>query len=204
MTNSSYGNAAKTCSSTTADRMVEDLQRKYGRRFYRLARSRGLSDVDAADVVQTSLISMRQRLIDKGPPGDNVTYFCRVVLNQVTQFYRDKKNAKEQLPDDPDDFDPVEPEPQRVVAPWSLEKRLMLKAANLAVEQLSQHLRDVYELAVIAELSPAEIAKLLGKEPGTVRVYLSMARRQVRERADELLAELEQQRAQKYNGEKRS
>jgi len=78
----------------------------------------------------------------------------------------------------------------------------MLCAANRAIEELSEPHREVYELAVIAGMEPADIAQMLEKKPGTVRAYLSKAKEQVNARANELLAELELRERQKHCGEK--
>ena len=76
----------------------------------------------------------------------------------------------------------------------------MLCAANSAVQELSEPLREVYELAVIARIEPTDIARMLEKKPETVRAYLSTARKQVKARAIELLAVLRE--PQQYYEEK--
>ena len=78
----------------------------------------------------------------------------------------------------------------------------MLFAANSAVQELSEPLREVYELAVIAGIEPADIAQMLGKKAETVRAYLSDARKQVKVRANERLADLMLYEPQEYRGEK--
>jgi RNA polymerase sigma factor (sigma-70 family) len=206
MTAGPNANLGKKSSDLTANEVVENLQREYGSRFYRLARSKGLCHIDALDIVQTSLISMRQRLIDKGPVNNDVTYFGKIVSNQIAQHFRNRNNAREQPSGNGSYFEQKREEPvvERVIAPWPLRKCLMLKAASLAVKELEVHLREVYELAVMAELDQSDIAEILEKNPATVRAYLSIARRRVDERAEELLAELEQQQVQKPRGDKRS
>ena len=78
-----------------ADQKIADLQRKYGEGFYRLARSRGICHLEALNVVQTSLLSMWERLVSKGPVKNDLAYLSTVVKHQIAQFFRDQENAKE-------------------------------------------------------------------------------------------------------------
>ena len=78
-----------------ANQKIADLQRKYGDSFYRLARSRGICHLEALNVVQTSLLSMWERLVNKGPVKNDLAYLSTVVRHQIAQFFRDQKNAKE-------------------------------------------------------------------------------------------------------------
>jgi RNA polymerase sigma factor (sigma-70 family) len=176
-----------------ANQQVAELQRKYGDGFYRLARSRGLCHLDALNVVQTSLVAMWKRLTAKGPVKNDLAYFSTVVNNQINQFFRDQKNAKEEPSGDIGGLFPAaaQPDDQQPGKGWQFRERLMLQAANSAVQELSEPHRAVYELAVYAQVEPKVIAETLNKNPATVRAYLSEARKHVEERAHELLAALE-------------
>jgi RNA polymerase sigma factor (sigma-70 family) len=176
------------------DQKIAGLQQKYGEGFYRLARSRGICHLEALDIVQTSLLSMRERLITKGPVESDPAYLRRIVVNQITQFFRDRENSREELLGDMEDLifpAATESDEQQPVAMWPPGKRRLLDAANRAVQELSEPLREIYELADIGRIEPADIAEMLQKKPATVRAYLSKAREQVRKRAYELLADPE-------------
>jgi RNA polymerase sigma factor (sigma-70 family) len=194
---------SKDSGNAAADKKVTDLQQKYGQALYKFARSRGLCHDDALNVVQTILLAMRERL-KKGPVKNDLSYLWAAIKNQITQFYRDRKNAKEEPFGDWEDLVPgtAEQPDEQPAGIWPTGKQLMLCAANLAVQELSEPQREVYELAVIAGMEPTDIAKMLEKKPGTVRAYLSTARKRVSARANELLAELELREQQKHGGEK--
>lgn len=177
-----------------ADQKVAELQRKYGDGFYRLARSRGVCHLDALNVVQTSLLAMRERLAVKGPVENDLAYLRTVVNRQIAQFFRNRTNAKEEPTGSIEELVLVaaaQPDDRQPGETLTSRQRLMLQAANNAVQELTEHHREVYELAVYARVEPTEIAKMLKKRAETVRAYLSEARKQVGERAHELLAELE-------------
>jgi RNA polymerase sigma factor (sigma-70 family) len=195
----------KDSRNAAADKKIADLQQKHGHVFYKVARSRGLCHDDALNVIQTSLLAMRERLAKKGPVKNDLSYFWAIINNQIAQFYRDRKNAREKPLGGLEDLIPAtaeQPDDQQHTGIRPARKQLMLCAANQAVEELSEPHREVYELAVIAGMEPADIAQMLEKKPGTVRAYLSKAREQVSTRAGELLAELELHERQKYRGEK--
>lgn len=205
MTEDSDVEPGKDSRNAAADKKIADIQQKHGQAFYRFARSRGLCRYDALNVVQTSLLAMRERLTGKGPVKNDLSYFWKIINNQIAQFYRERKNAKENPLGALEDLIPVtveQPADRQPAGIWPAGKTLMLRAANQAVEELSGPHREVYELAVIAGMEPIDIAQMLEKKPGTVRAYLSMAREQVNTRASELLAELELHERPKHVGEK--
>lgn len=203
MTARSSAEPGEDSTDAVANQKIADLQGKYGDGFYRLARSRGICHLEALNVVQTSLLSMRERLVSKGPVENDLAYLSTVVKCQITQFFRDQKNAKEKPFDNIRELIPAAVEQsadQRSIKIWSTGRQLMLCAANSAVQELSEPLREVYELAVIALIEPTDIARMLEKKPVTVRAYLSTARKQVKARANELLAVLSE--PQQYCEEK--
>jgi RNA polymerase sigma factor (sigma-70 family) len=174
-----------------ADQKIIDLQRKYGDGFYRLARSREICHLEALDIVQTSLLAMRERLITKGPVKNELAYLRRVVLNQIAQFFRDQEKSREEPFSDLEVLmlsATAESDEQSPIEMWPADKRRLLDAANMAVRELREPLREIYELADIGRIEPADIAEMLQINPGTVRASLCRAREQVRKRAYELLA----------------
>jgi RNA polymerase sigma factor (sigma-70 family) len=207
MAMTAYSNVepGKDSRNAAAYKKIAGIQQKHGQAFYKLARARGLCHDDALNVVQTSLLAMRERLSRKGPVKNDLSYFWAIINNQIAQFYRERKNAKEKPLGDLRDVIPaatMPPADRQPTGIWPAGKILMLCAANQAVEELSGPHREVYELAVIAGMEPADIAQMLEKKPGTVRAYLSVAREQVNTRANELLAELELHERPKHCGEK--
>ena len=114
---------------------------------------------------------MRERLSTKGPVKNDLSYFWAIINNQISQFYRDRKNGKENpLGILRNLTRPAENDDEQPTAAWSASKQLMLCPADHAIQELSAPDRAVYELAVIAWMEPADIAQMLDKKPGTVRL----------------------------------
>jgi RNA polymerase sigma factor (sigma-70 family) len=180
------------------DEQITQLFRDHYARVYRLVRRKGFSEADAAEIMNISVAAVNKRLVEKGPVrGKLVAYFTKVVQNQVAQRKRDEASHPVELRSDeflaarPTDSDPqLEADP----APRSPEREAWLRAALSAVDGLPSHLKEPYELEVYEELKPKEIARRLGKRPGTIRVYLSMADDLVKERTAELLQAEEDER----------
>ncbi|RKS70673.1 RNA polymerase sigma factor (sigma-70 family) [Actinomadura pelletieri DSM 43383] len=174
------------------DREIEVFQQQRGDGFYRLARSQGLCHDDALGILQDSLLALRKRLISKGPVKNQLGYFCTIVKHQIIDHSRRVARLGETPLDittlDSSASGSLDVIPQANTAkPRLPAKQAMLEAATQAFDELPGHLREVYELAVFAQLEPAEIAQTLGKRPATVRSHLSNARGQVQRRAEELL-----------------
>ena len=90
-------------------------------------------------------------------------WLFRIAHNQVIDYRRTSK-AKFQLPLDESlagsDVDPV----------LEAEKSMDIRKVVQAVGQLTQAQREVIELRFAGELSTAEVAKVLGKSQGAVKV----------------------------------
>jgi RNA polymerase sigma factor (sigma-70 family) len=190
------------------DQQIDLFQRQHGEGFYRLVRSRGLCHDDARDVLQDSLLAFRHRLIDKGPVEDPNRYFHRILFHQIVDFHR-RRNRLGEVPLDLEQLgkslcglgksatDTAAGESR------SEERQMMLRVANEALGDLPEYLREVYELTVFACLGSAEIARLLDKNPVTVRVYLSHARKEIGRRVEELLTDEQKRPHTERNNEDR-
>jgi len=103
----------------------------------------------------------------------------RIAHNQVIDYWRNAK-SKGSLPLDEslvsNDIDPEE------VAEVNLDIRRLVRA----LRQLTKAQREVIELRFAAELSTAEVAKILGKSQGAVKVLQHNALKTLRRRLSEL------------------
>jgi RNA polymerase sigma-70 factor (ECF subfamily) len=106
-------------------------------------------------------------------------WLFRIAHNQVIDYWRNAK-SKGSLPLDEllvsNDIDPEE------VAEVNLDIGRLVRA----LRQLTKAQREVIELRFAAELSTAEVAKILGKSQGAVKVLQHNALKTLRRRLSEL------------------
>jgi RNA polymerase sigma-70 factor (ECF subfamily) len=106
-------------------------------------------------------------------------WLFRIAHNQVIDYWRNAK-SKGSLPLDEslvsNDIDPEE------VAEMNLDISRLVKA----LRQLTKAQREVIELRFAAELSTAEVAKILDKSQGAVKVLQHNALKTLRGRLSEL------------------
>jgi RNA polymerase sigma factor (sigma-70 family) len=101
-------------------------------------------------------------------PGWLATIGRRICLNAI-----DKRNRKREVAEEE-----AEPASVNPVMPPSFDaERIILEEA---VSRLSLQDRELITLSYVEELSSAEVAGIMGLEPGTVRVYLTRAREKLR------------------------
>ena len=174
-----------------AEEQITQLFRDHYRRIDRLVQRSGFSEADSADILNISGAAVYYRLVEKGPVrGKLVSYFTKAVKNQMAQWKRNELREPVELVGDeilaalPADPTPASP---GAAASCSPEQAAQLKAALAALDELPGYLREPYDLEVYERLSPEEIARRLGKSPGTIRPYLSVADAAVKKRVAELL-----------------
>jgi DNA-directed RNA polymerase specialized sigma24 family protein len=70
--------------------------------------------------------------------------------------------------------------PEPPVPPWPAPQLPVDPQVAKAIRSLPQGQRDVLVLAALGDMTPTEIAEVLGKAPGTVRAQLHRARARLR------------------------
>ena len=123
---------------------------------------------EAEDLSHEVFISAWQKLPTyqaQGFPFSSWLY--KIARNRVIDYYRTKKthlSIDDEVSVDEDMFG-VQSEIDNV-----LDVGLDIAAVKVAMQQLTPEQREVVQLRFLDELSPAEIAKLLDKREGTVRI----------------------------------
>lgn len=106
-------------------------------------------------------------------------WLFRIAHNQIIDYQRKAAKTKAPLPLDEslakDDIDPEE----------AAEKNLDISRVVRAMGQLTKAQREVIELRFVGELSTAEVAKILGKSEGAVKVLQHNALANLRRRLSE-------------------
>ncbi|MFG6201001.1 sigma-70 family RNA polymerase sigma factor [Nonomuraea sp. JJY05] len=188
------------------DLMAELLRKRYGR-FYGLVVRQGLSDSAAREVIHETSKAVSKTLIETGPVQDLLPYFTKALQRQVTQYRRGQSRDR-LVATDPAQLscDQGAPQLEGLPAPAyvsdqqlgdalnSSTRQQALEAANEAIAELPDHLKQPFLIWLEADLEPRQIADILGKKPETIRPYLATARKYVRMRTLELLATTKNER----------
>lgn len=137
---------------------------------------------EAEDLTHEVFVSAWQKLPSyrsQGFPFSSWLY--RIARNRVIDYYRTKKSHTSL-----DEEGALPDELFAVVAGHesSFDLDLDMKAVAGAMARLSAEQREVIQLRFLDELSPAEIAGVLGKREGTVRIIQHRAIQKLKELLD--------------------
>lgn len=160
------------------------LYEKEQRRMYAVARKQGLRGMDAEDAVQNGFARLAGSFhrYRRFPYGALVRLLTVIVRNAARDIAR--RNRRET---------PVESErisgqlPASEDAMEAALKNIRLEELTQALMRLSEEDRTLLQLRYYMDLTPAGIARVLGRSPGAVRTALSRAR-------GRLLKEMEKER----------
>ncbi len=142
----------------------------YGPAIYRFIAIRVTVREEAEDLTHEVFLSAWQKLPtykERGFPFGSWLY--RIARNRVIDYWRTKKiylslddpeqEIGEQLPDENSSSPASE-----------LDTNISLEEIKSAIKDLSPNQQDVLILRFVEDLSPAEIAKILNKREGTIRI----------------------------------
>jgi RNA polymerase sigma-70 factor (ECF subfamily) len=156
------------------------IYEEYFPRIYRYIALRVRSREEAEDMAGQVFLKALESISSfkwRGVPV--AAWLFRIAHNQVIDYWRNAK-SKGSLPLDEslvsNDIDPEE------VAETNLDISRLVKA----LRQLTKAQREVIELRFAAELSTAEVAKILDKSQGAVKVLQHNALKTLRGRLSEL------------------
>ena len=143
---------------------VETVLQQYGPMVYRLAFSHTGCRADADDVFQEVFLRYIRRLPDFESEEHAKAWFLRVTCNCLKNYWNApfRKNTEELVDDIPCE-DPEELGMQELM------------------RQLPKDFRVILHLFYYEDMSTAQISRLTGRKESTVRVYLTRARRQLKE-----------------------
>jgi len=153
-----------------------EVYEEYFPRIYRYvaARLRNQSEVeDLAEQVFLKALEASPSFKWKGAPVS--AWLFRIARNQVIDYRRTDKAGKRAFLSEGIMSDSDDPE-------TAAERNWELRRAIEAIEQLTRAQRDVIELRFAGELSTAEVAEILGKSRGAVKVLQHSALAALRKR----------------------
>lgn len=149
----------------------------YVERIYRFVFLKVPTIQDAEDITAEAFLKL-WHAIREGKPIENLqALLYQIARNGVADFYRKRGVPTEAIED-----------AEMIVADrtdLTLEEKMALKSDMVAVESAIRQLKDAYREVVtlhfLNELSLREIAKIVEKKPGTVRVLLHRGLKILRE-----------------------
>jgi RNA polymerase sigma-70 factor (ECF subfamily) len=173
--------------ATGDDAAFETLVVRYQHRVYRLA-CRLANETDAPDIMQCLLAGLSPHFDIRGGAQFS-TWLYRIVTNaglmhRRARARRPAESLDELLPRfDADGRLEDTPDALRAASRVDelLDRQVLAKKAQAAIEGLPDLYRDAFVLRDLEELSTAEVAQVLGVEPATVRQRVHRARLMVRE-----------------------
>ncbi|MGI8518648.1 MAG: RNA polymerase sigma factor [Acidimicrobiia bacterium] len=140
---------------------------------WRRVGSRQLADEAVSETMTRAIAAIsRYRPMSSGPVG----WLFGILRNVVREIHR-RPTASSEFPDDlPGGDDPVE-------ALMNSEERRLLLAAFAELDPNDQ---EILELRVVGRLTADEVAQVLGKRPGAVRMAQSRALDRLRQEAEKV------------------
>ena len=135
----------------------------------------------AADVVSEAGLMMVEKIdyLRKIAPQKQTPYILAIVKNAALKYMRQKRYENERLIDDESALacavssqgDPVD----------ALLVNADIRLVRQALKRLKPQERDILEMKYFSQLSDAEIAPILGISKNSVRYYLTLARRALKD-----------------------
>jgi RNA polymerase sigma-70 factor, ECF subfamily len=175
------------------DPAFEALVVRYQRRVFRLA-CRLTNDTDAPDVVQETFMQVYRHLSTFRGRAQFSTWLYRITINaglmhRRARARRPAESLDEFMPRfDADGRHAQTPDALRMTPRVDelMDRHLLAKQVQAALQRLPDLYRDAFVLRDLEELSTADVARVLGVEPATVRQRVHRARLMMRGYLSEL------------------
>ncbi len=155
------------------------LYDQYAPALYRFIAVKVSTKQEAEDLMHEVFLSAWQKLPtfeEQGFPFGSWLY--KIARNRTIDYYRTKKVAAS-IDDEEGGFDQLPDHNVKIEA--AVDQQFDIDAIKGALNQLNPEQREVIELRFMAELSPVEIAGIVGKKEGTVRIIQFRALKKLKE-----------------------
>lgn len=157
---------------------MEDIYRKYERLMYYIAGKYAEAPAQREDIVQTTVLSLlkNEKTMQQLSPRAQVSYIAVAVRNTaISTIKRDQTESARCIPID----DLTEDFPQAYIP--SVEVKYFEKERQQELFAKFQEMKEDEQQLLfgryLMNLSDAELAKLLGCKPSSIRMKLTRARR---------------------------
>ena len=145
----------------------------YTPKLYRFIRLKVNSREMAQDLTSETFLKIWQYLQEQKKIKERFhSLMYKIARNLVIDFYRTKSSREILIEDNFEEFSMIEDDDN--IAELTIRREEILQAKK-AISQIHPHYQDVIVLYFLDELSISEIAEILGKNEGTVRVLIHRA-----------------------------
>ena len=163
---------------------LESAVREHARLLYRIAYSVLRNHHDAEDATQEAFVRVLRYRKKLDGVGDPKTWLARIAWRVAVE--RSKKRPEVSLSEKETGDAVVQLRSQLASAEESALGTEMLMRVSSLIAVLPEPLRDALRLSTVNELSPAEIAQVLGSSEASVRSRLFRARQILKEKLSAL------------------
>lgn len=163
------------------DQMVEALVREHSRMVYRIAYAVLHSHHDAEDATQETFVRVLRHSSKLASVAEPKGWLARIAWRVALDRSRQHRHTREISLDDSERAT-AEPASKDAGADENLQGAQMSARLERMVEALPEKLRNPLILSAIDEMSPREIAAMLGINEAAVRSRIFRARRILREK----------------------
>jgi len=161
-----------------------ELYDLYAERLYRFIYFKVSSTEEAQDLTSEVFLKTWQYILD-GKEIENLNaLFYKIARNLVIDFYRKNLHKKETSLDETIATDTALEELRTDSVITDLERTMDLDAITQQIRGLKDEYREVLVLRYIDDLSVSEIADVLGKKAGNVRVIIYRALQSLKDMVD--------------------
>jgi RNA polymerase sigma-70 factor, ECF subfamily len=157
-----------------------ELYERYAQSVYRYLYAHLYDQLDAEDLTEEVFLRVWRTLSNYNEQGvPLLAYLFRVARNALVDFYRRSSRSGNQMSLDANPISDDKPDPGDIAM-----VRMEHQEIRQMLEQLSEDYRNVLILRFLSELSPREIAHVMGRTEGAVRVLQHRALVALRELLD--------------------
>lgn len=176
------GQATGSVMSSSVPEPLEALFQEASQLVHATARRITGNGADAEDVLQSVFLHLMKTSPPAPWPDNPLAYVHRAAVNASLDIVRRRRRRPESELDP--EAPPADPRDEEEAALSRLASRRAADQLADAMADLSPLEAEAFSLRYLEDMSNGEVARLMGKTPGHVRVTLHSARRKLRARLE--------------------
>jgi RNA polymerase sigma-70 factor (ECF subfamily) len=165
---------ADRAEAESADQAVADLVREHSRLVYRISYAALRHHQDAEDATQETFLRVLRYRSKLGKVEDPKTWLARIAWRVAVERSKRRRTRESSLDDESVAFDVAASAP---IANATVQQARIAATVEKLIEALPKKLRQPLVLSTIEEMSPREVAAVLGINESAVRSRLFRARK---------------------------
>ena len=161
---------------------------RYWNMVVALALSKVSDSAEAEDIAQESFLKAYSQLANLRDPSCLAGWLSKITMQQCSNSLRRTLRGKKALGYKAIPIEALDEQPAILVNPGLTQNQIQF--VRKTIGRLPEKFRTLVIMRFVAELSTVQIAKQLGKRPGTIRVWLHRAYKILRKDLAPLLEEV--------------